>query len=235
MKAHQRIIREKIAKQNSDFFPLFGKHWENIDIDIKQATIKQIDYNTAEKIILKYEWLGTMPTYSTHYFGIYFDGTCGGVVIFGISLPKSVLVSICGEEYLGQVRVLSRGACVHWTPIGSASKLISESIKILKKQGYKIIIAYSDVRAGEIGTIYQACNFLYTGTSIGGQEILIDDKWRTKMPRCAIEKKINVDELPRRARSIKHRYIYLMGSRKEKKILKQKLRYEILPYPKRND
>ena len=235
MKAHQRKIREQIAEQDSDFFPLFGKYWESLDINIKKTIVKPIDYKTAEKIILKYEWLGTMPTYSTHYFGIYFDGVCGGVVIFGISLPRSVLESICGKEYLEKVRVLSRGACVHWTPIGSASKLIGESIKILKQEGYKIIIAYSDVRAGEIGTIYQACNFLYTGKSIGGQETLIDNKWRTRMPRCVIENKIDTIDLPKRERSIKHRYIYLMGSKKEKKILKNNLRYEVLPYPKRID
>ena len=231
LKAHQRIIREQKAKENP--LGLFSDQPEFINL--KKAKVCKINYKTAEKIIKEYEWLGTMPTYSTHYFGIYFDGVCGGVVVFGISLPKNVLQSICGKKYLKSVRVLSRGACVHWTPIGSATKLIANSLKILKKEGYKIILAYSDIRAGEIGTIYQACNFLYTGTSKGGSEVLIDNKWRTRMPRCVVEKKVKAKDLPTRKRSIKHRYVYLMGTKKEVKELKKKLRFKVLPYPKRTD
>tara|TARA_R110000744_G_scaffold235224_1_gene352912 strand:+ start:39 stop:818 length:780 start_codon:yes stop_codon:yes gene_type:complete len=232
LKAHQRIIREKKAKEKP---PLGLFPDKPAEINLQTAKIKRINYQTAEKIIKEYEWLGTMPTYCTHYFGIYFNGICGGVVVFGISLPKNVLGSICGKEYLKNVRVLSRGACVHWTPTGSATKLIGNSLKLLKKEGYKIILAYSDVRAGEIGTIYQACNFLYTGVSKGGKEVLIDNKWRTRMPRCVIENRVKIKDLPSRERSLKHRYVYLMGTRKDVKELKNKLNYKILPYPKRSN
>ena len=231
LKAHQRIIREQKSKEN----PL-GLFPDKPDvIDLKKATVRQIDYHTAEKIILEYEWLGTMPTYCTHYFGIYFNGICGGVVVFGIGIPKNVLEDICGKEHLPDVRVLTRGACVYWTPVGSATKLIGNSLKLLKKDGYKIVVAYSDVRAGEIGTIYQACNFLYNGSSFGGSEVLVNGKWRTRMPRIIKEKKLDTKNLPTRKRSLKHRYIYLMGTKKEIKELKRKLRYKILPYPKRPD
>ena len=141
LKAHQRIIREQKAKENPlSLFP------EKPDIiDLKKAVVRKINYQTAEKIIIEYEWLGNMPTYCTHYFGIYFNGICGGVVVFGIGIPKNVLEDICGKEHLPEVRVLTRGACVHWTPTGSATKLIANSLKLLKKEGYKIIVAYSDV------------------------------------------------------------------------------------------
>ena len=232
LKAHQRIIREKKAQEK----PPLGLFPNKPDeINLQRAKTKQINYQTAEKIILEYEWLGTMPTYCTHYFGIYFDGICGGVVVFGIGIPKNVLENICGKEHLAEVRVLTRGACVHWTPTGSATKLIGSSLKLLKKEGYKIVVAYSDVRAGEIGTIYQACNFLYTGASVGGSEVLVNGKWRTRMPRVIKEKKLNTKNLLKRKRSLKHRYIYLMGTKKEIKELKGKLRYKTLPYPKRSN
>jgi hypothetical protein len=231
MKAHQRIVREEKAKEK----PLVLFPTEPDNPDLKTAVIKQINFTTASKIIKEYEWLGTMPTYCTHHYGIYFDGFLGGVVVFGISLPRSVLDSICGAEYGDIVRVLSRGACIHWTPRGSATKLIGKALKLLKHEGYKIVIAYADVRAGEIGTIYQACNFLYTGSSEGGTEVLIDKKWRTYLPRVAVENKIDYKQLPTRKRSTKHRYIYLMGTKKEVKQLRKKLRYDILPYPKRNN
>ena len=55
------------------------------------------------------------------------------------------------------------------------------------------------------------------------------------MPRIIKEKKLDTKNLPTRKRSLKHRYIYLMGTKKEIKELKRKLRYKILPYPKRPD
>jgi len=176
-----------------------------------------------------------MPTFCTHHYGIYFDNICGGVVVYGISLPQPVFDSICGVEFGNKVRVLSRGACVYWTPIGSASKLISVSLRMLKKEGYKIIIAYCDTRAGEIGTIYQACNFIYTGVSEGGNEYLIENKWRTGIGASEYShEKRNLNDYENRKRSIKHRYIYLLGTPSEHKLLLSKLRYPQLPYPKRN-
>ena len=230
MKAYQKIIREQKAKEK----PLLLFPDKPDSIDLKEVIVKPINYHTAEKIIKEYEWLGTMPTYSTHYFGIYFDGACGGVVVFGISLPKSVMDSICGEEYGDKVRVLSRGACVHWTPIGTASKLISKSIKSLKNEGYKIIVAYSDERAGEIGTIYQSCNFYYTGKSTGGKEYLINGRWRTgKGASHYAHQKRNLNDYESRKRGVKYRYIYLIGTHKEKKEMLKKLKYDIKEYPKR--
>lgn len=63
---------------------------------------------------------------------------------------------------------LARGACVHWAPKGTNSKLVSMTCRLLAKaQVGKLIWATSDTDAGEIGTIYQACGWVYVGTSDG--------------------------------------------------------------------
>ena len=64
-KAHQRIIREKKSKEIPN--DLFGNYWDNINTDIDNGIIKVIDYQTAKKIILEYEWLGSMGTTQIHY------------------------------------------------------------------------------------------------------------------------------------------------------------------------
>lgn len=231
MKAHQRIIREQ--KQFTDSGGLFG-YPQNVDI--KTAIVKETDFNTASKIIYQYEWLGTMPTFCTHYFGIYFEGICGGVVIYGISLPKSVLDGVVGKKYGDKVRVLSRGACVWWAHPHSASKLIGESLKILKKQGYKAVVAFCDTRAGEIGTIYQACNFIYIGESKGGLEYFIEGKWRTgKGAGNYAHKKRNLGDYKQRNRSTKYKYVYIMGNKTENHEMLEYLKDKISPYPKRKD
>lgn len=76
-KAWQRLIREKKEKEES--IDLFGEYWKNLNIDIKSAIVKEINYTSAKKIIVEYEWLGTMGT-TQYHFGIFFDGYCAGVV-----------------------------------------------------------------------------------------------------------------------------------------------------------
>ena len=43
--AHQKQIKDKMAKE--DAWNLFGEWWKDIDIDIKKAIVKPIDYKTA--------------------------------------------------------------------------------------------------------------------------------------------------------------------------------------------
>lgn len=163
MKAHQRIIRERIL--NDEGLPNI------LDVNLKHARIERVSFQYAKRIILKYEWLGRMSATSYHYALI--DGT--GFNALGI-------VCIGGENCTGgdrtsqmlgckfdELAVLARGACTHFAPIHSNSKLVSGALKLLKQDAphKKIVIAYSDPRAGEIGTIYQACNWTCIGKTNG--------------------------------------------------------------------
>ena len=59
MKAHQRIIREKMEIEES--YNLFGEWWNDIDISKNNSTIKEITREQSLPVILKYEWLGSLP------------------------------------------------------------------------------------------------------------------------------------------------------------------------------
>lgn len=76
-KCHQRIIREKLAREEKH--GLFGEWWSTIDTTPKNAEIKTIDRKLAEEIILKYEWLGTLPANYMLYVGLFYDNNCAGV------------------------------------------------------------------------------------------------------------------------------------------------------------
>ena len=63
------------------------------DIKIKDFQIKlidnKLDKQNAINFIKKYEWLGNITQYSTHYFGAYYKDLLGGVIIFSMkSSPK---------------------------------------------------------------------------------------------------------------------------------------------------
>ena len=158
LKAHQRIIRERMAIEEGH--NLFGNWWKNIDTTKKNAIVKEITRQTALPVIEKYEWLGTLPVNYKKFAGIYFNTALAGVVCF-------VDVKFGGKFTLFNYPAicLGRGACVHWCPDYGGSFLIQKSIKLLfGKEEPKYLVAFTDSKAGEIGTIYQACGWVYLGS-----------------------------------------------------------------------
>ncbi len=243
--AHQYKIRVEKSKQKSN--SLLGNYWENLNLDLKDAVVKKIDRDTAKKVILEYEWLGTMAS-TSHHYGIFFDGVCGGVVCYG---PNCTAAVYAHKEFgleKDQYWNLARGACVHWTPKGAASKLISQSLKLLKEEEPKaqLVIAYSDTNAGEIGTVYQATNWVYVGEGTRQTFNLVNkklnrrfderqlDKLRKdlRITRTEVKKKLADSGWEIELKAVKHKYVFLLGSKKEKKELLKRL--NVLPYPKRD-
>jgi hypothetical protein len=171
MKAYQRLIREQRAAEDAN--AEFGRWWANIDLDIGRAVVREVSCETARRIIEVYDFLQCMPAVVWHCFGIFFDGHCGGVVCYGPEYSENLGKQareqgrICADwskfGFEGKMILLSRGACVHWAHQHAGSKLISGSIRLLP-QKYEIVTATCDPGAGEIGTLYQACNFHYVGS-----------------------------------------------------------------------
>lgn len=159
MKAYQRVIREQKEQEPPD--NLFGDWWKGVDLDLKKTVIKECSYETAKKIVLEYEWMGRMPALVLQTYGIFFRDNCGGAVVFSPDYGENLGV---WDKYgfSSKIILLARGACVHWSPSGAASRLIRKSMSLLPSQ-YEVITATVDSYAGEVGTIYQACGFHYVG------------------------------------------------------------------------
>ena len=65
-------------------------------------------------------------------------------------------------------RLISRGACISWSPKNLASSFLMWVINwMVKNSDYRLFTAYADPTAKELGTIYQACNFYYLGQKSG--------------------------------------------------------------------
>ena len=165
--AWQKLIRDKAAARYK------GKEWwAGADLSLKKAVVRETTRAVAKKIIHEYEWLGTLPN-CTRYYGIFFDGwACGGVACWSQGGGGA---NVFAHMELGVERAemsyLVRGACTHWTPKGTASKLISITLREEAKKGSAVAIAYSDTDAGEIGTVYQATNWLCIGRGVRSQEV----------------------------------------------------------------
>lgn len=241
--AHQKIIRDKMSK--TDRSPIPSK------IDIQEAVCRMIDYQTAKKVILEYEWLGTMGL-GMYCYGIFFEDILGGVVCFGLPAGKTS-GDICGVENRDKAICLERGACVHWAHPHSASKLISYAVNdMAKNTKYRIFFAYSDDSAGEIGTVYQACNWYYLGrmASGGSQNKLVTPDGELRSSRHIREyaskyvaypvtndtegRKILLENgWSNKKTKPKCKYVIFKGDKREVRDLKRACRYSFKEYPKR--
>jgi len=238
-KAHQRVIREAKQKESVQSASIPK------DVDIKKAICKEITFEESKKIILEYEWLGTMGTTQKHY-GIFYDNVLAGTICFGYFQAMNRNAYPVGEEYKKKGVQLSRGACTWWAHPHSASKLIGYGLREMAKQGYKYVIAFSDPEAGEIGTVYQATNWAYMGHTEHKHYDLYYSSGKLYMNDRDIFKKYGFSgkvkmqefikdkpELTIRQRNAKSRYIKLIGNKKENKIMLQNIGFKLKPYPKR--
>ena len=242
--AYQYKIRLKKAEEERT-----NPYWQNADLDLSKAIVKPIDRNLAKKIIEEYEWLGCMPAISKYYFGIFFGDICGGVVVFSTEYSENLG---CWQKYgyEGKMILLSRGVCLHWTPKNTGSKLITRAIKMLPKQ-YEVVTATTDHLAGEVGTIYQACNFYYIGSmrdsnpKINSRKgdrfgVVINGKLysaRACRAKFGSQKKADILKHHPDAQFVKqrskHRYFLFRGDKETIEKHKQAIGHLIKEYPKR--
>ena len=156
------------------------------------------------------------------------------------TFPASNAAAICGERYRDDALELTRLFVHDWAGRNSESWLIGKSFRFV--EGPKILLSYADTGAGHIGYIYQATNWLYTGVSIHNHYQLADgtiiqsrSAWNPKVGETAQDfYERNPGSKPIRAES-KHRYVYFLGSKKQRKELRQALRWPVLPYPKEGE
>jgi len=119
------------------------------------------------QFIKRHEWLGKMPIWVTHRFAVRLkkNGTLAGVIV--MATPNS-FSNLLGRESRGLEKLISRGACISWSPKNLGSWMIMQSLRwMTKNTEFRYFTAYSDPEAKELGTIYQACNFHYLGQKFG--------------------------------------------------------------------
>jgi len=253
MKCHQRIIREREEKSAKAMETLtggmLGGYPEPI---IKKAICKEISFSMAKEIILKYEWLGTMPSQTVCSYGLFYDNVLAGVVCFS-DVRQQQKMSFNGHPAI----ILARGACVHWAHQHSASKLISSSVSKLDSDKYHFVVGYSDPEAGEIGTIYQACNWYCVGTVQKmrwvGPNGEIRSAYHHRNLACSKTPKVNgvrktdkvlAEKIKQELISngwkwedgpVRYRYVYPLGKGKILKERRNILEKIKIPYPKRSE
>ncbi len=166
-------------------------------------------------------------------FGLY-DSTniLQGVCTIGKPPSPSLCDGVCGKENSKYVYELNRLCVNEGLPKNTLSMFVGKILTLLPKM---ILVSYADTSQNHNGYIYQATNWLYTGLSDKRTEWReknsnlhsksVCDKYTTEYMKS--NNNFHMIERPR-----KHRYIYFIGSKNDKKFFLKELNYEMHDYPK---
>ena len=183
---------------------------------------------------LKYKHYAKRIPPMSFAFGLYEDNVLNGVVSYGVPVSKEFCQNILGMGYVDKVLELNRLCVNEGGDKNVLSYFVSRSLNMLPKP--LCIVSYADTSQNHTGYIYQATNWIYTGLSsknVDWKEIGTNRHSRTLggMYNAEYMSK-HPERFEKVERARKHRYIYLVGTKKQKKIMRKHLTYPIEQYPK---
>lgn len=198
-----------------------------------ELEVKQIPSNQTYDWLLNKHYAKRIPSI-TYAFGLFIDKKLVGVCTFGSPPSNALCRGICGDGYADIVFELNRLCIEEPMPPNTASLFVAKALSLLPKP--RIIVSYADTSMGHIGVIYQATNWIYTGLSAKRTERRLkgsNKHSKTITEKYGMEYILNNPHLFEVVeRPQKHRYLFFLGSKVEKKRMMKELRYTIQPYPK---
>ena len=216
------------------------------------TSIKDKYHVQSIKKQLTYDWLlnkhyaHRLPSIS-YAFGLFNnENVLCGVCTYGMP-PLTSVSFICDDIRMNDILELNRLCINDNSEKNVGSYFVSNTIKMLS--GNIILLSYADKNQNHHGYIYQATNWLYTGLgSIGTKTYIINNKEihsrHLNKLEYFIPQNLKYNEsitLDQNFKNIggeviknlpKYRYIMIIGDKRFKRTIKNKLKLEILSYPK---
>jgi hypothetical protein len=166
------------------------------------------------------------------------NGRLVGVLAIATPCSENVRRSVFGPEYVDRVTELHRLVLLDEIPRNAESFFIARALKLHKaiKPHIWAVLSFADATQGHVGTIYQATNAIFTGSS-GRATFYLDSGGRLRHPR---QNGVNIYAPEAAARGWqpvkrdgKYRYLFLLpDGRGHRRQIEKILRLPRLPYPK---
>jgi len=147
--------------------------------------------------------------------GAWEDGKYIGCVIFGRGANNNMLKPFNLEQEDG-CELVRIALTKHIAPV---SKIMAVAIKFLKKSqaGLRLIVSYADPEQGHHGGIYQACNWIYIGTSSKAVKVFYKGKWSHK--KTVDDAGVDQRFLSKKTVQGKHKYLMPLDKEMAEKIM----------------
>jgi hypothetical protein len=188
----------------------------------EERYVRQVTYEDVLPFLLGIHYARRIPVIQYAY-GLYVGGVLVGVVTYGVPASPSITRGLAGEKNKDKVLELNRLCFLpEYNGGNNASYLVGHSLKMLPGQWF--IVSYADTAWSHAGYVYQATNFIYTGKTKERTDIASKNGGHSRHYEKGTTERV--------FRSSKHRYVYLVGNRRERKEMRRELRYSQMPYPK---
>lgn len=206
-------------------------------------TVKPIAKHLVHEWFKKKHYAKRSPSTISYTFGLYQKNILVGVCAYGMPANGRCLL-LCGEKYKFNVIELQRVIKNDGLDDNVQSFFISQTFKLLPNP--TIVLSYADPNNGHIGYTYQSLNFLYTGLA-GFNKEYIEPNGKNRTDRYVkkhiikmgfYDKSKTINEMWENLggtvvfKEKKHRYVYIVSSKKNKKNILNNLIWETFPYPK---
>lgn len=207
-------------------------------------SVRSIDFSEIKEWCLFKHYAHRMPMVS-YAFGLYDTATLTlqGIVTYGVPASYTLVRGAFGGKYIDRFLELNRLCVNEGLPRNTLSYLVSQSLGMLPRP--MVVVSFADTEQNHHGYIYQATNRIYTGLSVRtfvwkvrglenkhNRHILDrDDENEDLSYYEALVQKYG-DRVYRVERPRKHRYFYLLGSKTDRKKMREALQYGVEPYPK---
>lgn len=211
----------------------------------KHLQVNRVDIHAARQFFQAFEHLGDCGLGVWHYAASDHSGLVGVISIGTTCFAR-------GRGHLSTVAVkfgtpiyqIARGGTSTGTPFNTPSRVLSQCLKKFHDDhGECLLVAYADRAFNEMGTIYQACNAVYTGKTDpkGQSNYLINGRrmsgWsvRKRYGTRSLEKLQLIDtNAIRIPLTSKYRYLFVLATPSKKRRLLNALGTLSRPYPKRS-
>ena len=185
-----------------------------------QLKFKKIDYKTAMEMVVREHYLHRKaPT--SWAFGAFLEDKLVGVLTIGKPASHTLIEGVAGKERAKRVFELNRLWMANECPKNSESRFIGWALRTIPKG--TILVSYADTKYGHSGKVYQATNWIFTGTSIPFKDYTFGNLDHRSIPKELRDK----EKMTVVYRSKKNRYVYFTD-----KMDRKWLKWKILPYPK---
>lgn len=233
-------MKRKQYKVSEAQIPMFDFDHPHMPVlDVSRCEARLINYETAARMVETYHYAHRVPSIVVAV-GMFVDGMIAGTLTYGMPSSSKTKIAVCGEDHSDIVIELNRLYIHGWCGRNSESWLIGQSFDLLPSPS--ILVSFADIGQCHLGYIYQATNWIYTGLSDDSgafSRIEVNGTERTS--------KSFYDELGTQSKEVilkrypdaifheytrKHRYVYFLGNKRQRRILRQALKWPVLPYPK---
>ena len=203
-------------------------------IKVRDAVVGPASTADVAEFCRRYHYTNTGGN-MTWRWGLWHGVTMLGVVAYNLP-TRPACEAVFGAEHYDRVWHMGRLSLADIAPPNSESRLIGGSLRAIEEFHPNVwaVLTYAATDVGHVGYVYQATNALYVGMSTP-KHFYIDQAGARRPMKQGLN--VSMEKARERGWTVhheggKHRYVYLLGNKRERRERRALLRYPVLPYPK---